>query len=98
MHCLPACTMRWHDHFRVEFFQSGYGRGNDPLKERAREVEPADHGVDLLYTGKFLGLADRIDSASMATTSEHHQAFVLDMHDHSLIVVNVGVFLPFVIA
>src|SRR5712692_4258407 len=98
MYRLPARAMRRHDHFGVEFFQGSNSRRDDRLEERAGEMKPADHRMDLLYAGQFLGLSDRVDSPRVTTASEHHQAFLLDMHHHCLVVMDVRVFLPLIIA
>src|SRR5262249_46543551 len=94
----PARTVCWYDHFRVEFFQSGYGRGNDLLKERAGEMKSTDHRMDLLDTGEFLGLADGVNRTSMTATGEHYQSFVFHVDNHSLIIMDIWVFLPLGVA
>src|SRR5262249_22108280 len=90
--------MRWHDHFEVEFFQGRDGRWNDRLKQRAGEVKSADHRIRLLHAGQFLSLSDRINGPCVTTTGEHYQAFVFEVYNHSLIVMDVWVFLPLIVA
>ena len=56
---LPAGTVRRHDQCRAEFFEGSHRRRDDPLKERAGEMESADHGIQLLDSGQLLGVANR---------------------------------------
>ena len=58
-------------------------------------MEAANHGVDLLQAGEFLGVAHDIDDAGVAAASKDDQPLIADVEQQCLVIQDERIRLPF---
>src|ERR1700733_665777 len=82
---LPAAMHRYDD-VRIEL-QDLCGNVPGVIHRRRREMEPTDQGMQLLDTGNFLRLPDRVDHAPMTTRGNDDQAPILHIENCRMFVI-----------